>query len=68
MKVESVTQAICDLALRFGEGGDDRSEVIMVRAWQGRGNGAWYQSSPWNPRSSPLGVRFGRAGRLVWRY
>jgi len=37
--VESVTQAVCDLALRFGEGGDDRSEVIMVSggtAGQGR--------------------------------
>ena len=31
MKVESLTQAVCDLALRFGEGGDDNDEVVMVR-------------------------------------
>jgi hypothetical protein len=29
IKVESVTQAVCDLALRFGEGADEE-EAIMV--------------------------------------
>jgi hypothetical protein len=30
IKVESVTQAVCDLALRFGEGADEE-EASMVR-------------------------------------
>jgi hypothetical protein len=30
IKVESVTQAVCDLALRFGEGADEE-EATMVR-------------------------------------
>jgi 20S proteasome subunit alpha 5 len=29
MKVESITQSVCDLALRFGEGADGK-EAIMV--------------------------------------
>lgn len=31
IKVESVTQAVCDLALRFGEGADEE-EATMVRS------------------------------------
>jgi len=29
--VESCTQAVCDLALRFGEGDDDENERVMSR-------------------------------------
>jgi 20S proteasome subunit alpha 5 len=31
LRVESCTQAVCDLALRFGEGDDDESERVMSR-------------------------------------
>ena len=29
--MESCTQSVCDLALRFGEGGDDKDEKVMSR-------------------------------------
>jgi 20S proteasome subunit alpha 5 len=31
LRVESCTQAVCDLALRFGEGDDDENERVMSR-------------------------------------
>ena len=31
LRVESCTQAVCDLALRFGEGDDDENEKVMSR-------------------------------------
>jgi hypothetical protein len=30
MKVESLTQSVCDLALGFGEGGDQKSMVRQI--------------------------------------
>lgn len=52
--VESATQAVCDLALRFGESVED-DEALMVC-------GVWYENHADTTQSRPFGVALLIAG------